>query len=276
MTSLHTACTSCNQAGSELAFDSLRVDTIVPYNSDSASPAITIRMKYDYAVAGPDTLRSGINNMIVQLTPVMMESSPFAPNDNNVPQMMQQLRQVLADYYLKDMKANASNYENLAEIPWLNYEAYYEGRFMEKIENFLSYELIAYFYTGGAHGSTLCNYKVYDCDRNCPVQLGDVVGEEARPYILELMATKPLPDYDGMTLNQMRKEGYLFEDATLYLPENFYFTQQGITFVFQQYEIAPYALGILSVDLTWEELQPLLPKESVALKLTHPKEEIKF
>ncbi|MBO7378962.1 MAG: DUF3298 domain-containing protein, partial [Bacteroidales bacterium] len=54
-------------------------------------------------------------------------------------------------------------------------------------------------------------------------------------------------------------EGYLFEDAVLDLPDNFFFTPKGITFVFQQYEIAPYAMGLISVTLTWDELQPLCP-----------------
>ncbi|MBO6013769.1 MAG: DUF3298 domain-containing protein, partial [Bacteroidales bacterium] len=52
------------------------------------------------------------------------------------------------------------------------------------------------------------------------------------------------------------------------LPDNFFFTPKGITFVFQQYEIAPYAMGLISVTLTWDELQPLLPDDSVALTLT--------
>src|SRR5699024_5762817 len=39
---------------------------------------------------------------------------------------------------------------------------------------------------------------------------------------------------------------------------NFYFDDWGMTFVYNQYEIGPYALGIIALFIPWEKLQPYL------------------
>lgn len=41
---------------------------------------------------------------------------------------------------------------------------------------------------------------------------------------------------------------------------NFCFTKQGITWQFNPYEIAPYALGSFTVEIPWSELRPYLKK----------------
>ena len=268
LSSLTVGCTGGSTSG-ELVFDSLRTDTVIQFADQSEKPAISIQMKFDYARSGLPEAVSAFNNSIVRLTPALTEGEvPFAADEDNILRMMQTLVGVLSGNYRSEVAEAFSNYDNPEEIPWLNYEADYEGSVLATVGPFLSYQIMAYFYTGGAHGSTLCNYLVFDTSKNSVVQLGDIVDEQTRPYIAELMANKPLEDMDGRSLNQMKKEGYLFEDAVLDLPDNFFFTSKGITFVFQQYEIAPYAMGLISVTLTWDELQPLLPEDSVALTLT--------
>ncbi|MBR0036550.1 MAG: DUF3298 domain-containing protein [Bacteroidales bacterium] len=258
---------------SELSFDSLRIDTVIPFSTQSSNPAISISMKFDYAASGAADVKDAFNSAIIGITPALTEGEmPFGQDECDVPQMMRKLVDLLNDNYHKELSEFVSNYDDINETSWLNYEANYEGTIVAKVNQFLSYQIIAYFYTGGAHGSTICNYRVFDTAQNSVVQLGDIVSENTRPYIAELMANKPSPDFDGKSLAQMKKEGYFFEDAVLDLPDNFFITEDGITFVFQQYEIAPYAMGIISVDLTWEELQPLLPKESVVLSIAEAKQ----
>jgi hypothetical protein len=43
-------------------------------------------------------------------------------------------------------------------------------------------------------------------------------------------------------------------DANISPSDNFYVTSEGITYVYQQYEIGPYALGLVEVLIPWSEL----------------------
>ena len=39
---------------------------------------------------------------------------------------------------------------------------------------------------------------------------------------------------------------------------NFSVGKEGITWYFNPYDIAPYALGVIDVTLSWDQLKPLL------------------
>ena len=54
----------------------------------------------------------------------------------------------------------------------------------------------------------------------------------------------------------LRRMGYSVADV---VPnENFYVTQEGITYVYNPYEIAPYAMGCIEIFLPWETVRPLI------------------
>jgi hypothetical protein len=44
-----------------------------------------------------------------------------------------------------------------------------------------------------------------------------------------------------------------------------YFTPQGLSFIYQQYEIAPYAAGMINFDVPYEKVRPFLTEEAAAL-----------
>ena len=44
-----------------------------------------------------------------------------------------------------------------------------------------------------------------------------------------------------------------------------YFTKEGLSFVYQQYEIAPYAAGMVSFNIPYAKIRPFLTKDASAL-----------
>lgn len=44
-----------------------------------------------------------------------------------------------------------------------------------------------------------------------------------------------------------------------------YFTKEGLSFVYQQYEIAPYAAGMVSFNISYAKIRPFLTKDASAL-----------
>ena len=43
------------------------------------------------------------------------------------------------------------------------------------------------------------------------------------------------------------------------------FTKKGLAFIYQQYEIAPYAAGMINFDLPYDKVRPYLTKEAAEL-----------
>ncbi len=272
-TMIGTGCTGCagsKDTAGELAFDSLVVDTVAPLQLGTTTPKLTLHMNIQRPSAGQVAQVDGINAMIVSLVPVVGaegESKGTDVTEKGFDQYASALVESQINHYRSDNAEALQSYSDLSEIQWLNYESYYDGKVMSQVGNFLSYGMSAYFYTGGAHGSTVCNYGVYDLSRNVQLHLYDITDDETRPYITALLANKVLPDYMDKSLNQLKQDGYLFDDVEIALNDNFYLSEEGITWVYQQYEIAPYAMGLISVTLTWFDLQPVLPDDSVLLAL---------
>ncbi len=265
-----TGCTGSKDAAGELAFDSLTVDTVAPLQPGTTAPKLTLHMNIQRPSAGQVAQMDGINAMIVSLVPVVGaegESRGTDVTETDFDQYANALVESQINHYRSDNAEAVQSYSDLSEIQWLNYESYYDGKVLNQVGDYLSYCMTAYFYTGGAHGSTVCNYGVYDLARNVQLHLYDITDDETRPYITALLANKVLPDYMDKSLNQLKQDGYLFDDAEIALNDNFYLSEEGITWVYQQYELAPYAMGLIPVTLTWFDLQPVLPDDSVLLAL---------
>ena len=127
---------------------------------------------------------------------------------------------------------------------FLNWESAFYGKMNEPYNGIVSYVYDHYIYTGGAHGGT---YR------------GTINMDEKTGLILtESDIFKP--DYYQPLTSLLREylpkctEMDMVNEPDIYPNDNFYITPEGVTFVYQQYEIGPYALGIVEVLVPWSEL----------------------
>lgn len=115
-------------------------------------------------------------------------------------------------------------------------------------------------YNGGMHGSVSCIAANYDLMTGDPLTLGSIMHMDAtkEEFIARIIDK----------LSGLKDTYYLFDDfkdgvyarfsgdENLY--EDFYFTQTGLCFFFSPYEIAPYASGVISVEIPYSELTGLI------------------
>lgn len=115
-------------------------------------------------------------------------------------------------------------------------------------------------YTGGAHGIYSTFFTNYDKEAKQFVTLKKLVGDSALKELTSIaekqfrIANEIQPDANLETL------GYLFNEGKFYLTDNFTITDEGITWLYNPYEIAPYAQGTIEVAVSKNDLQPLLKK----------------
>jgi hypothetical protein len=112
------------------------------------------------------------------------------------------------------------------------------------------------YYTGGAHGMRNKDYYVFSLADKRRLALGDIVPEEAKPALDNLVEAAlrkqmEIPDWIPLT-----EQGF-FEDSVDRL-EDFFLTPQGLGFQWDPYEIAPYSMGIIEIIIPYDELENML------------------
>lgn len=130
------------------------------------------------------------------------------------------------------------------ESPFLNWERAFYGEMKEPCNGIVSYVYDHYIYTGGAHGGT------YRGTINMDERTGRVLTESD---IFKSDYYQPLTSLLREYLPKCADMDMIF-DASISPSDNFYVTSEGITYVYQQYEIGPYVLGIVEVLIPWSEL----------------------
>lgn len=115
-------------------------------------------------------------------------------------------------------------------------------------------------YSGGMHGSVSCVAVNYDITTGDCLTLGSIMHMDAdkadfAEKIIEKLREHAekyglFEDYEAGVYSRLSGDESLYED--------FYFTQTGLCFFFSPYEIAPYASGIISVEIPYSELTGLI------------------
>lgn len=115
-------------------------------------------------------------------------------------------------------------------------------------------------YSGGLHGSLNCVAANYDLATGDYLTLGSIMHMDATVddfiAIIVDMLHKTAEDYSLYDDFEDGVYARLSGDENLY--EDFYFTQTGLCFFFDPYEIAPYASGVISVEIPYHELTGLI------------------
>ena len=126
-----------------------------------------------------------------------------------------------------------------------------DGRFLEPYGDIQSYLLYRYEYTGGAHGIDYENGLTYNLKDGSRVMESDLFVEGYEEELSRILTAR-LPESAGDDVYEM-----LFV-KTIEPNGNFYVTPSGVTYIYGRYEIGPYVIGIVHVDVPWEDLRALL------------------
>ena len=117
-------------------------------------------------------------------------------------------------------------------------------------DRLLTYHLGTYSYmAGGAHGIYAHNYVTYDLKNNKPVTLNDIIADTTLLRTATLKAIKQTYDYGLDDL-------FLPDNGLLPLPRDFHFDGSVLHVVYQVYEIASYAQGLIDAPIYPYLLKP--------------------
>jgi len=133
----------------------------------------------------------------------------------------------------------------------------YDESFQSKmIFHILAIQVNKNSFTGGAHGTYNTKNFNYDINSNKRLKLKDVVTNVDSLFIVaenKFRTVYKVPQ--GAKINS---SGFQFPEDKFELTENFLIENDGITLLWNPYEIAAYAYGQISIKLKYKEINDLL------------------
>ena len=139
------------------------------------------------------------------------------------------------------------------------------GSVMGEVKGILSYCVERYVYTGGAHGSNFRQFVNYNLQTGEQIDEEQLFAENYQEPLTQLLLQYMVEQNDEIELIQdLQEAGYNVDD--IHPNDNFYLAEEGITYVFNPYDIAPYALGETEILIPWSALQNILKPEYQAVE----------
>lgn len=238
-----------------LAFDSVVVRRQVPLYKDRENPYYEVDIKLLYARGdAPAARRVNDSLMAARLFDVIEDHSPVMPT-------IQATVDTFAARYErawhKDIRDAEYHPDSVPEF--LNYTFSLRTWTEPAGPGRLAYCAFTEIYQGGAHGSYYLNVFNFDRRTGQLLTLDDVLKPGYEKPLLRLIMNQLAKDAElkDDSLSTLREAGFFWEMEPA-LPTVFQLKSDGISFTYNVYDIAPYALGAISVDLTNAQLREWL------------------
>ena len=151
----------------------------------------------------------------------------------------------------------ADNVKEVKEFELIGISTNVDVEYLGQRENIATFTMGYHHYSGGAHGMYSTQFVNVDLDKKAVIQLDDVFTKAQQNKVKALLWE--IYQNESRGDNGERQEPFTAK-ADFYLSDNFYFSQDGIAFVYPPYALGPYAAGEkeLRLSLYDDEVKALL------------------
>ncbi len=168
--------------------------------------------------------------------------------------------------YLKEQIADIKKYDSRANINMC-----YELNLNKKAETdkYITYNCFSYAYLAGAHGSSFDqSFNIIKATGKLLTETVDTTQVKKLQPILRKGVLSYLNEYnkEDPVTDKNLNEFLFIENGIIPLPAHTPFlTKDGVHFAYQQYEIGPYAMGIVEFTIPYSEIKSYLTPEAAKL-----------
>ncbi|PSJ73881.1 DUF3298/DUF4163 domain-containing protein [Sphingobacteriales bacterium UPWRP_1] len=214
-------------------------------NCKTEEPCAHIEIIYPVIAKLPGENRQAVNNINNAIARALAESMPA--EEPTPPQQA-------AEQFIADFKEQDASYK-------MSWEHEVMTNIYHNANNLLSIGFSTYSFTGGAHPNHAEAFYNFNLLTGKQVELSDIfsAGYEKR---LTMLAEQKLRKLYAIGAKTPLTEAGFFEDKFA-LNDNFSVSTTGIAFLFNPYEIAPYAMGEQLITIPWAEIKDMLKPGSI-------------
>lgn len=266
-TSRATKSGSAAEQDSVLQQTAFATDSIVFCEQNDSTLKCSVVVDYP---SGDDSLSVGVRRYVAgelvrMYLPAMQEENGKAP----------MYKGSMADgKALVDFYGNMNNvylkaqYAELKEfgIAGLSYDLSIRKTY--ETDRYLTYETSCYVFLGGAHGSAVCRpVNIVKATGKVLAATVDTLKQKALQPILRRGVKEYISKAENRKIKDSDLQNMLFvEHGIIPLPATVpVLTPKGLRFVYQQYEIGPYALGMVEFTVPYTDVKSCLTKEAAEL-----------
>ena len=260
-----TGCTEGQNYG-EATVNVCNVDTVIYLTgNDQTSPNCHIKLKFAYLnpYSEKDSTSEKVNRTLKQVFfgDLYAQLAPHAFIDTITTSLANDYRRDVLESYKTDL-ANGVAPEDMPQ--WYNYDFQITSELEKGRDSIWNYKVVTSQYTGGAHPNTWSKWVNIDALSGKPVTENDAFGHADKEGIRQLLLGKIIEAVNERletdtisTIDGLHANGVLL-DEEVFIPENFLLTNDGIEFLYNPYEIAPYSMGSFELKLSDEKISSYL------------------
>ncbi|MDU1904294.1 MAG: RsiV family protein [Dysgonomonas sp.] len=234
----------------EWRFDSLTFQKTIHIDNDTSKGSFTSDIYFIYPVSVPDE---------INLKDLQKTFARIFSEDENFSGTPQQVFDEVVNTYMAEALEDIQEREKEQNDSFVfsNYEQN-KGNSIDDIfkQYILSISTGYYSYTGGIHGNyyeSYCNIDLRNCQIIEESQLFKAGYEEKLASLIQDIINErnsSTDDNDHISL--------LGNITDIKPNQNFCFSENGIIYIYNPYEIGPYSQGMVEIEIPYEEIEVLL------------------
>ena len=253
-----TACTTTQANKNPNNDEALVTDSIALVQEDSIA---SIEIILDYPTNGSKPLIDSLRQFLAKTLDV---DTLQAANPDSL------LRHALQRGYseMKNEYDEIRQYRD-SDLPTMEY--YYHIKKDMETHSYVTYIVEYYEYRGGAHGGTSIWGNTFRKDNGKSLgwnMLANTDSKEFQQLIKDGVSSYFQPNDSTIITDDQLKDLLIIETDIDHLPLPQYppfLSDQGVSFIYQQYEIADYATGMPSFTIPYDKLKPFFTPETSSL-----------
>jgi len=243
----------CKDApNNETSFKAIRVAEQVHLTADTLSPACSISIDLNYA-EGDDSVCNHINAEIVKAVFEYEALSPEMAVDSFVSHYTRGYTHDLLPYYMEDKESGKES------MGWYNYYYDLKTDMQKGKEGIFNYIIEMNSYEGGAHGNQMNTYLNFYAENGRLVTLDDLFVPGYESLLNEILLKSLMKQAEVTSMEALQEKRYLLWSG-MYPSKNFLLKNDGMEFLYNAYEIAPYVVGVTVLKIPYGDLTDLLKK----------------
>lgn len=228
---------------------------------DSMKSSVTLDV--DYATSKMEAT-AVINNWITKQI-----GTPDEIKTKNMSRLVKEVGNAYMDSVKKDITAEQKEYENADNefaLPPAPQEYHFVVKPAYTTDKFVSYTATTNAYFGGAHGASMLTTAVFTLPEGNKLTYKDMFNESNLGDVRSLVIDSIKTQYFHIDTDSAFAEVVIDSPENLNLPQQVpYFLKDGVAFVYNEYEIAPYSAGMPRCVVSYDQLKPYFTESTLEL-----------
>lgn len=256
-----TGCNTGTKKGSEndITFDSIKVEKTYHLLENPDNPNCNLEIKFVY----PEKLA---NKEILNAIQKQFVSTYFGENYEQL-SPEEAVKKYTDDYIAAykdletDYKAELAKADETPVGSWFSYYEMSSDNIAFNQDDILSYTVNFENYTGGAHGAHSYTNHVLSLKTGKSITEEDIFIENYQDNLAQILVDQIAKQNNVSDPKELENIGFFSVDE-IFPNGNFLIDETGITYSFNEYEIAAYVVGVTNVHLPYKEIRYLLREDS--------------